>query len=58
MVPNEDYYFEELSDLFYVSKKGGKNYREALRMIKKIKKLTLKLENADLIVQILKKMMY
>ena len=33
-VPDEGFYFEELSDLFYVSKKGGKNYRNALNPIK------------------------
>ena len=32
--PKEGYYFEELSDLFYVSKKGGKNYRNALKTVK------------------------
>ena len=29
--PKEGFFFEELSDLFYVSKKGGKNYRIALK---------------------------
>ena len=38
-VPKEGYYFEELSNLFYVIKKGGKNYREALKMIKKDQKI-------------------
>ena len=33
-VPDEGFYFEELSDLFYVSKKGGKNYRNALNPTK------------------------
>ena len=33
-VPDEGFYFEELSDLFYVSKKGEKNYRKALNPVK------------------------
>ena len=33
-VPDEGFFIEELSDLFYVSKKGGKNYRNALNLIK------------------------
>ena len=28
--PSESYYFEEVSDLFYISKKGGQNYRKVL----------------------------
>ena len=32
--PTEGYYLEELSDLFYVSKKGGQNYRKALNPAK------------------------
>ena len=43
-VPKEGYYFEELSDLFYVSKKGGKNYREALKTIKKDQKIDIETE--------------
>ena len=33
--PKEGYYFEELSDLFYVSKKGGKSSRNALKTVEK-----------------------
>ena len=54
MVPKEGYYFEELSDLFYVSKKGGKNYREALKTIKKDQKMTSKLKKAGSTVLMLK----
>jgi len=33
-VPDKGFYFEELSDLFYVSKKGGQNYSKALNPVK------------------------
>ena len=32
-IPKEGYFFEELSDLFEYTKKGGKNYREALKTV-------------------------
>ena len=44
--PKEGYYFEELSDLFYVSKKGGKNYRNALKTVKKDQKLNIETEKS------------
>ena len=37
--PKEGYYFEELSDLFYASKKRGKIYCEALKKIEKDQKI-------------------
>ena len=36
-IPKEGFFFEELSDLFYVSKKGGKNYCNALKKGQKLK---------------------
>ena len=33
-IPDKGFYFEELSDLFYVSKKGGQNYCNALNPVK------------------------
>ena len=44
--PKEGYYFEELSDLFYVSKKGGKNYCNALKTVKKGQKLNIEAEKS------------
>ena len=52
-VPDEGYYFEELLDLFYVSKKGGKNYRNALNPAKIGQKLKLTQKKVDLDVMIL-----
>ena len=43
-VPKEGYFFEELSDLFYVTKKGGTNYREALKTIKKGQQIDIEAE--------------
>ena len=45
-IPKEGYFFEELSDLFYVSEKGRKNYREALKTIKKDQKLDIETEKS------------
>ena len=45
-VPDEGYYFEELSDLFYVSKKGGKNYRNALNPVKIGQKIKIDAEKS------------
>ena len=45
-VPEEGYYFEELSDLFYVSKKGGKNYRNALNPAKIGQKIKIDTEKS------------
>ena len=43
-IPIEGYYFEELSDLFYVSKKGGQNYRKALNPAKIGQKINIDTE--------------
>jgi len=44
--PAEGYYFEELSDLFYVSKKGGQNYRKALNPVKLGQKIKIDTEKS------------
>ena len=45
-IPKEGFFFEELSDLFYVSKKGGKNYRNALKTVKKGQKINIEAEKS------------
>merc|ERR1712105_23073 len=45
-VPEEGYYFEELSDLFYISKKGGQNYRNALNPTKIGQKIKIDTEKS------------
>merc|ERR1712082_146166 len=44
--PAEGHYFEELSDLFYVSKKGGQNYRKALNPDKLGQKIKIDTEKS------------
>ena len=45
-VPEEGYYFEELSDLFYISKRGGQNYRNALNPTKIGQKIKIDTEKS------------
>merc|ERR1712208_211835 len=44
--PSESYFFEEVSDLFYISKKGGQNYRHALNPVKNGQKIKIDTEKS------------
>ena len=45
-IPKDGYFFEELSDLFYVSERGGKNYRSALKTVKNGQKVKIEAEKS------------
>merc|ERR1712208_120888 len=44
--PSDMYFFEEVSDLFYISKKGGQNYRKALNPVKNGQKIKIDTEKS------------